>query len=153
MSDIDNQPSVFLASEAATASFAAQLADQLTGGESIFIEGGLGVGKTTLARGLLQRLGVTGHVRSPTYTLVEAYETTKGDVFHLDLYRLVHPEELEFIAGRDMWGRLAIKLVEWPGRGLSWLPAPDLHLALELCGQGRLLRVISDQAALAKQAI
>lgn len=153
MSNVDNNQRIFLASRAATEDFAAQLADQLAGCESVFIEGELGTGKTTLVRGLLQRLGVAGHVRSPTYTLVEAYETIKGKVFHLDLYRLAYPEELEFMAGRDMWSTPAIKLIEWPDRGLPWLPAPDLHLALELCGQGRLLHIISGQVALASRAI
>lgn len=130
----------FLPDEAATLTFGQRLADNLKGDETVFVAGDLGAGKTTLIRGLLRTLGVAGIVRSPTYTLVEPYETTRGPAFHLDLYRLSSPEELEFLAGREIWGSSALKLVEWPVRGASWLPNPDLTLSLEVSGEGRNLQ-------------
>lgn len=131
--------SVFLADGAATERFGARLARCLPVGAVVFLEGDLGAGKTTLARGFLRALGHTGAVRSPTYTLVEPYETASGPVYHFDLYRLADPEELEFMGVRDFFGGEARCLVEWPVRGAGWLPAPDLTLRLEREGTGRRL--------------
>ena len=66
------------------------------------LAGGLGAGKTTLARAALRALGVAGTVRSPTYTIAEPYETRIGRIWHLDLYRIADPDELEYIAIRDL---------------------------------------------------
>jgi tRNA threonylcarbamoyladenosine biosynthesis protein TsaE len=94
----------------------------------IYLSGPLGAGKTTLARALLRALGVTGTVRSPTYTLVEPYETERGAVTHLDLYRIAAAGELEFLGLRDLSGSLM--LIEWPERGGEELPSADLIIAL-----------------------
>ena len=82
------------------------------------LAGGLGAGKTTLARASLRALGVGGTVRSPTYTIAEPYETRIGCIWHLDLYRIADPDELEYIAIRDLVSESAACLVEWPERGL-----------------------------------
>lgn len=131
--------SVLLADGEATERFGALLARCVPAGAVVFLEGDLGAGKTTLARGFLRGLGHTGAVRSPTYTLVEPYETASGPVYHFDLYRLADPEELEFMGVRDFFGGEARCLVEWPGRGTGWLPSPDLTLRLEREGAGRRL--------------
>lgn len=101
------------------------------------LSGELGAGKTTLARALLRSLGVTGAVRSPTYTLVEPYEVTRGRVLHLDLYRLSGPDELELIGYRDLRCGSALVVVEWPERGAGALGTPDLTCALAYQGTGR----------------
>lgn len=106
----------------------------------VFLQGALGAGKTTLSRGVLNGLGHAGAVRSPTYTLVESYDLETGQVLHLDLYRLEGGEELEDIGIRDYLGREALYLVEWPERGVDFLPPPDLHLHLFCEGEGRRLR-------------
>ena len=106
---------------------------------AIMLEGDLGAGKTTLARGLLRALGVDGAVRSPTYTLVEPYDTHIGRVLHLDLYRIADPGELDFLGLDD--GDARLWLIEWPERGTGALPLADLWLSLRRDGDGRALRI------------
>jgi tRNA threonylcarbamoyladenosine biosynthesis protein TsaE len=96
----------------------------------VFLEGELGAGKTTLARGWLRALGVRGPVRSPTYTLVEPYEFEGRLVLHLDLYRLNDPAELEQLGLFDTPPDRHHWLVEWPQRAGGYLPPPDLRIAL-----------------------
>jgi len=102
----------------------------------VHLHGDLGAGKSTLARALLRALGVTGAIRSPTYTLVERYPLAEsGEAWHLDLYRIADAGELEFL-GLD-GGEAVLWLVEWPERGRGWLPAPDLRVELAVEGAGR----------------
>ncbi|HYN78532.1 MAG TPA: tRNA (adenosine(37)-N6)-threonylcarbamoyltransferase complex ATPase subunit type 1 TsaE [Lamprocystis sp. (in: g-proteobacteria)] len=121
------------------ATFGEHLATQLPRGLVIYLKGDLGTGKTTLARGILRGLGHQGAARSPTYTLIEPYEIGARRVYHLDLYRLADPEELEYLGLRDLLAEDALWLIEWPERGAELLPAPDLAIMIEYLPQGRRL--------------
>jgi len=102
----------------------------------IALNGELGAGKTTFVGGLLRELGVTGPVRSPTYTLIEPYQlgveqdSMPSRVYHIDLYRLADASELEMLAPRDLLEPGAVLLVEWAERGGRALPTPDLSITL-----------------------
>jgi tRNA threonylcarbamoyladenosine biosynthesis protein TsaE len=129
------------ADEAAQLAWGAALADALGGvGGLVCLFGDLGAGKTTLVRGLLRALGHSGPVRSPTYTLIETYDTASVRVHHLDLYRLADAEELEYLGIRDLFDGSSLVLVEWPERGIGVLPEPDLGIRIDVRGRGRLLR-------------
>jgi tRNA threonylcarbamoyladenosine biosynthesis protein TsaE len=110
---------------------------------SVWLTGDLGAGKTTLVRGLLRAAGYRGAVRSPTYTLVETYELGDTPLYHLDLYRLSDPEELEFIGLREFVDT-GLMLVEWPMRGVGVLPAPALSIHLAHTESGRLARLVTE---------
>jgi tRNA threonylcarbamoyladenosine biosynthesis protein TsaE len=130
-----------LADPEATDVFAALLARTQPEAAVVYLAGDLGAGKSSLARAWLRALGVTGAIRSPTYTLVEHYPYADarlpagGKALHLDLYRIGDPGELEFLALDD--AAATLWLVEWPERGGPALPAADLRLSLAVDGDGR----------------
>lgn len=130
-----------LADEHATRQLGTQLASSLPSLSSqsvlVTLAGELGAGKTSLARALLRQLGVQGTVRSPTYTLVEPYETAAGRVHHLDLYRLAGAEVSERLGWRELRGQPGLILVEWPERGQGTLGPADLAISLQHTDQGR----------------
>jgi len=124
-----------LGSEAATINLGRLLAPALDAAGVIFLSGGLGAGKTTLCRGLLRGLGYDGAVKSPTFTLVEPYELERRSVYHFDLYRLAHPDELDYLGAEDYFAAEALCLIEWPERGAGFLPTPDLELTLTVTSE------------------
>jgi tRNA threonylcarbamoyladenosine biosynthesis protein TsaE len=124
-----------------TRQFAARFALQLstlTPEDSLFIElhGDLGAGKTTLVRHLLQTMGVTGRIKSPTYAIVEAYDDIKNalyqplNLWHFDFYRFNDPLEWEEAGFRDIFASRGIKLAEWPEKAAAELPVADIAMII-----------------------
>ena len=95
------------------------------------LHGTLGAGKTTFARHLLQALGVTGRVKSPTYTVMEGYVLPGLPVAHFDFYRFDDPQEFEDAGFRDVFASPGLKLAEWPEKAAGLLPVADLRVELE----------------------
>ncbi|MFC1690013.1 tRNA (adenosine(37)-N6)-threonylcarbamoyltransferase complex ATPase subunit type 1 TsaE [Pseudomonadota bacterium] len=114
--------------EEAVARLAGEFALQVRAPLVIYLQGDLGAGKTTFARAYIHALGYKGYVKSPSYGLLETYRAGKQDILHLDLYRIEDPEELEYLALRDLFTDSTVLLVEWPDRGRNYLPEPDLLL-------------------------
>jgi tRNA threonylcarbamoyladenosine biosynthesis protein TsaE len=144
------QLSVVLADEAATRAAGAALARALdaAGADSalVTLAGELGAGKTTLARGFLEALGVRGLVRSPSYPLVESYEAGGRAVHHCDWYRLSGPQELEGLGFRELVGPGQWVLVEWPERAPAVAARADLALKLAYAPAGRRLVMTAGSA-------
>lgn len=137
-------PGIFLPDDEATAALGATLAAELQPGDLVLLEGDLGAGKTALARAIIRSLAGDPalDVPSPTFALVQPYDTAKGPLLHADLYRLGDPREVDELGLLDNPG--AIVLVEWAER------APDLRDAASLTvtlvvppgGDGRLVTVL-----------
>ena len=138
-----SEVTLYLADEQAMSDFGARIARITQGHGLIFLEGNLGMGKTTLSRGIIRGLGHVGAVKSPTFTLVEPYEIGDIRAFHFDLYRLVDPEELEFLGIRDYFEDDALCLIEWPDKGAGFLPKPDLTITISPQDSGRSLKISS----------
>lgn len=102
----------------------------------VYLQGDLGAGKTTLVSGILNAAGIPGFARSPTYTLIEPYETARKRLYHLDLYRLVDPSEVEPLGLRELLTDDSILLIEWPDRGDGALPAADIQVELAYAAEG-----------------
>ena len=126
-----------LPDEESTIRLGGLLARLLNGRGTVFLDGELGAGKTTLSRGLLRAMGHEGAVKSPTFTLVEPYTIGDHKIYHFDLYRLEDPEELEYIGFDDFFEDDPLCLIEWPGKGVGFLPEGDLNVELTRNGTGR----------------
>jgi tRNA threonylcarbamoyladenosine biosynthesis protein TsaE len=127
-----------LPDEAATSALGHRFAEALRGdGLVVYLHGELGAGKTSFARALLGALDVGERIKSPTYSLVEGYRAQGRPAWHLDLYRIADPGELEWLGLDALADPQALVLVEWPERGRGALPAPDIVIDLAYAGSGR----------------
>jgi hypothetical protein len=140
---------------AATAALGARIAGGIAPGDAVALDGDLGAGKTALARAILEALGVREDVPSPTFTLVQRYETAKLIVNHFDLYRIKQESELDELGFDDALAEGAA-LIEWPERAPHRIPDDALHIHLAITGNGarraklsgssRLLQMLSGNA-------
>lgn len=124
---------------AAMEAFGTRVATALKPGDVVALEGGLGAGKTTLARAIIAACGYAGEVPSPTFTIVEAYDppATRIPLVHADFYRLEHPDESREL-GLDDYRRGAVLIAEWPGRAGGFGAEPQcLSICLETADHGR----------------
>lgn len=142
MADISStfRAEIALPDLAATARLAGRIAPRLKRGDAVALWGELGAGKTTLARDILQALGVVEDVPSPTFTLVQTYETPGLSVAHYDLYRLKSSRELDELGFAEALDDGAA-LVEWPERAPEYLPVETLHLRLRLENEIRKVKI------------
>ena len=134
---------IFLADDAATAALGTQLAARLKPGDLVLLSGGLGAGKTALARSVVRKLvgDPAMDVPSPSFALVQPYESEAGPVIHADLYRLRDPREIDELGLFDRAD--AVVLVEWPERSpdLASLAAMSVTLSVPADGNGRVAEV------------
>ncbi len=133
--------SIHLPNEAATIAFATRFAHTLRPGLVIYLRGDLGAGKTTLVRALLQALGYTGRVKSPTYTLVEQYAVAGLNLRHFDLYRFRDANEWESAGFRDEFDGNNVCLVEWPEQASGLLPLADISINFKILQDERELTI------------
>jgi len=123
-----------VSNEQAMYEFGAELFSILPDQGVVYLNGQLGAGKTTLVRAILKAAGYQSHVKSPTFTLVEDYQLPERRFLHFDLYRLVDPEELEWLGIRDYLAG-ALLLIEWADSGKGYVPDPDLLIDIEIINQ------------------
>ena len=127
----DERISLHLSDPSHTADLAVGLASALEPGDTILLEGDVGAGKTHFARALIQSVLIEREdVPSPTFTLIQTYETSKGSLWHADLYRVTSVHEIEELGLADAFEN-SVCLVEWPDRLAELSPANALTLTLE----------------------
>ena len=98
----------------------------------VFLDGDLGTGKTTLVKEVIFALGVKEKVKSPTFTIIEPYELNNENIYHVDLYRIIDPSELEIIGLREYLNESnAIIFIEWPEKSYGYLKKFDLKISLK----------------------
>lgn len=133
----DHSPPIYLPDEQATADLASAFASALSAPLTLWLEGGLGAGKTTFARALLRALGFEGAVKSPTYAIAESYPLPQFTLHHFDLYRFTSPEEWWDAGLDDLAAGGGVCLIEWPQKGGGFTPPADLTLSLDCLDAGR----------------
>lgn len=137
---------IFLADPAASTRFATALADQLMVGDVVLLDGDIGAGKSHISRAIIRQLTHPDEdVPSPTFTLVQTYDTPNFEIWHCDLYRLSNVEEVEDLGLFDAFDT-AVCLVEWPDRLGDEAPVTALRLSLTTPkdGEGRMVSLASE---------
>ena len=138
-----------LADEAATARLGAGLAKAIESatreiqqsGLVIGLSGELGSGKTALVRAALRRLGVTGTVRSPTFSLLELYTISRLNFYHFDFYRFSDPRDFLAAGFRDFFGPGSVCAIEWPERAGDASFSVDLQIEMQIADSARITKV------------
>ena len=136
-----------LPTELASEKMAARVAACLVSPLVLTFSGEIGAGKTTIIRAMLRCLGITTPIKSPTFSLVESYQSTDLQIHHFDLYRIHDETELDYIGFRDYFSDNAICCIEWPERAVSSLASVDMGFALSVKGAGREMKIHAFSAA------
>ena len=132
-------------SAAQTRKLGERLAEKLDAGDVVLLEGGLGAGKSELARGIARGLGVQETVTSPSFTILNVYESGRTPLYHFDWYRLESEEELYELGMDEYLGGDGIALVEWPGRCPDAVPAECIRIRI-VPGDGDIRRIEAEPA-------
>lgn len=115
----------------------AHIREVMSHGAVLGLSGDLGAGKTALVRALLRQLGVTGPVKSPTFSLLEPYVVSSLNFYHFDFYRFSEAAEFDAAGFRELFGAGNVCAIEWPDRAMGRLPTADLTVALQVKDDGR----------------
>ncbi len=107
-----------------------EIASMLSFPKCVYLVGDLGAGKTSLVKSIINSLGYVGDVTSPTYNLIQEYQVERGTIYHMDLYRLEDPSELEFLGLEDLWSNRSVFLIEWPEKGEGFLQTANIQITL-----------------------
>jgi tRNA threonylcarbamoyladenosine biosynthesis protein TsaE len=142
-----------LANDGSTHELGASLAKLMGRGMTLYLSGELGAGKTTLARGVITGLGYQGHVKSPTYSLVELYVVSGLNLYHFDFYRFTEARELRDAGLGEYFNDASLCIVEWPERARELLPVPDLAITLEINDAGDKSAVLQSTDAGGRTAV
>lgn len=140
--DMKSQHQIVLANVNDTIALGKQLAKRLNPGQLIFLQGDLGAGKTTLTRGILRGLGYEGNVKSPTFTLIEPYQFSDFNLYHVDLYRLEDAAELEALGFYDYINEESICLIEWAEKAKDYLPPANQIITINISDDIRKVTII-----------
>ena len=127
-------------SEQDTLKIASDFAKTLKIGDVIALHGTLGVGKTAFTRGVIQSLTNAPEVPSPTFTLLQTYETLDFDIYHFDMYRLKSPEEAYEIGIEDAFS-YGVSFIEWPDKVAPLIPQKHIDIFFEMDGDKRLITI------------
>jgi tRNA threonylcarbamoyladenosine biosynthesis protein TsaE len=138
---------ISLPSESKSKSLAAKMAGCLTAPLTLGLRGEIGTGKTTFVRAMLQALGITSTIKSPTFSLIETYDCNGFQFHHFDLYRIHDESELEYIGFRDYFRENSVCCIEWPEHAMGLLEQVDINLSLNIKGNGRLLTITASSLA------
>jgi tRNA threonylcarbamoyladenosine biosynthesis protein TsaE len=130
-------PVYYTNNEKQTIQIAAKLAKSCRGGEIFLLHGTLGAGKSLFARGFIQALmDADTEVPSPTFTLLQTYDSPLGTIWHFDLYRIQDPEEIFEIGWEDATDGSGITLAEWPERAVPYLPKKARNIQIKITDNG-----------------
>lgn len=133
--------SVFIShNEQETLNFAADFAKTLKVGDIVALHGTLGVGKTAFTRGVIQSLIGQKEVPSPTFTLLQTYETPNFDIYHFDMYRLKSPQEAYEIGIEDAFAE-GVSFIEWPDKIKGVLPRKHIDIFFEIKDDTRVITI------------
>ncbi|MBE0601767.1 MAG: tRNA (adenosine(37)-N6)-threonylcarbamoyltransferase complex ATPase subunit type 1 TsaE [Firmicutes bacterium] len=128
-------PVVNTTSASQTKALGIALSRQLAGGDVVLLQGNLGAGKSELARGIARGLGITGHVPSPSFTILQVYETGRLPLYHFDWYRIGSAEELYELSLEEYLYAGGVSVIEWPSMARDALPETYLLINISITGE------------------